>query len=51
MYDIYPCDLTWNGECPKPLDCRNCATCQGWTQAEVDSQIDQEETIEKSSQE
>ena len=28
MYDIYPCDLTLFGECPKR--CQDCAHCVGW---------------------
>lgn len=27
-YDIYPCDLTLYGECPKR--CQDCANCIGW---------------------
>ena len=50
-YDIYPCDLTWNGECPKPHYCRDCATCKGWTETEADEKIYKEEAIEKSFEE
>ena len=28
MYDIYPCDLTMFGECPKRY--QDCANCVGW---------------------
>ena len=27
-YDVYPCDFTPDGECPKR--CKDCANCWGW---------------------
>ena len=44
-YDIYPCDLTCDGECPKA--CQDCENCIGWTEDEADAQIALEEELDK----
>lgn len=38
MYDIYPCDLTMFGECPK--HCQDCANCVGWFMNEAEEEIE-----------
>lgn len=37
-YDIYPCDLTLFGECPK--HCQDCANCVGWFMADVEEDLE-----------
>ena len=36
MYDIYPCDLTLFGECPKR--CQDCANCVGWFMGDAEEE-------------
>ena len=41
MFDIYPCDLTMYGECPKHY--QDCANCIGWMNPDSDDEFDIEE--------
>ena len=41
MYDIYPCDLTMFGECPKR--CQDCTNCIGWMNPDSDDEFDTED--------
>lgn len=41
MYDIYPCDLTLFGECPKRH--QDCANCIGWYMKDVEENFEEEE--------
>lgn len=41
MYDIYPCDLTMFGECPKR--CQDCANCVGWYMEDAEENFEEEE--------
>ena len=45
-FDIYPCDLTCDGSCPKPAYARNCDKCRGWTEREADMQIERENALD-----
>ena len=36
MYDIYPCDLTMFGECPKRV--QDCGNCVGWMNQEEEDE-------------
>ncbi len=39
MFDIYPCDLTMFGECPKR--CQDCENCSGWAEPPEETEGDE----------
>lgn len=40
MYDIYPCDLTLFGECPKC--CQDCDHCVGWFMEDAEEEEEED---------